>query len=243
MTLRSQRGVTLLELLIAVSLVALLSTGMLLAMRTSVLTYEKTSRRLESNRKIVGIEHTLTSQISGIIPVMGLCSSPSGVPAPAPFFGGNETILRLVTNFSTAEGARGYPQIVQYRVLPAIGGGVRLVAIEQPYTGPQSTIGYCTGPIAQELPAAALPPPPAGAKAFTLADHLAYCRISYHAPYDINIFLEVPWVTLWNRLVLPAGVKIEMRPLAPVAGGLPQLDVTVPIRVTRDPLQSYEDHF
>ena len=69
---RSQKGVTLLELLIAVSLVAMLSTGMMVAMRSSVLAYQKTSQRLESNRRVVGVEHILASQLGAAMAVMGL---------------------------------------------------------------------------------------------------------------------------------------------------------------------------
>jgi prepilin-type N-terminal cleavage/methylation domain-containing protein len=55
----SERGVTLLELMIAMTLVAGLSTGMLMAMRTSLLTYEKTAKKLESNRRFVKTQQIL----------------------------------------------------------------------------------------------------------------------------------------------------------------------------------------
>ncbi len=239
--MRSQKGVTLLELLIAVSLVAILSTGMLFAMRTSVLAYQKTAQRLESNRRVVGIERILAGQLGGAMAVAQLCPAPEGPPVTTSFLSGNSAMLRLVSSFSIAEGARGYPRIVEYRVLAAAGGGVRLVASEQAYTGPQSTTPYCTGPLSDDLQPAALPPPPAGSSSYVLADRLAYCRISYHQPYDVNTFLETGWVSFWNRPVLPASLRFEMRASAPVAGGLPQLDITVPIRVTRDPLTAYED--
>ena len=240
---RSQKGVTLLELLIAVSLVAILSTGMLFAMRTSVLAYQKTAQRLESNRRAVGIERILAGQLGGAMAVAQFCPQQEGPPAITSFLSGNAAVLRLVSSFSIAAGARGYPQIVEYRVLPAAGGGVRLVASEQAYTGPQSTALYCTGLLSADLQPAALPPPPAGSSSYVLADHLAYCRISYHQPYDVTTFLETGWVTFWNRPVLPASLRIEMRESAPVAGGLPRLDITVPIRVTRDPLTVYGDQF
>src|SRR6266436_9600061 len=99
----SQKGVTLLELLIAVSLVAMLSTGMMVAMRSSVLAYQKTSQRLESNRRVVGVEHILASQLGAAMAVMGLCSFNGGPPSPRAFLDGNATMLRLVSSFSIAE--------------------------------------------------------------------------------------------------------------------------------------------
>jgi prepilin-type N-terminal cleavage/methylation domain-containing protein len=227
----SQKGVTLLELLIAVSLVAVLSTGMLFAMRISVLTYEKTAQRLEENRRVVGVEHIIASQLGAAMAVASICPTPSGLPISSSFMAGTAGVLRLVSSFSLAEGARGYPQIVEYRVVPADAGQVRLIVVEHPYTGPQSLLPYCAG----------VPPP--GARAVVLADHLAYCRISYHEPYNISTFEETPWLAIWDRPALPAAVRIEMHPAAPVAGAIAPLDITAPIRVTRDPLTPYVDRF
>ena len=44
---------------------------------------------------------------------------------------------------------------------------------------------------------------------YVLAENLAYCRFSYHEPYIQNTFLETPWLALWDRPALPAGVHIE----------------------------------
>ena len=248
---RSERGVTLLELMIAITLVAGLSTGMLMAMRTSLLTYEKTAKRLESNRRFVKTQQMLSDQISAVMPVQGACLGDAGQTIGIPsFLSGTEDTLRLVSSYSIAEGSRGYPQIVEYRVIAEQRGSVRLVATERPYTGPQSTIPYCGN----------APPPPVSAYEFgarqsvaqggaqsgasyVLAEHLTYCRFSYHEPYDQNRFIETPWLPLWDKPLLPAGVRIEMRPVVPDAGGLSVLGVTVPIQVNRDPRMVYVDGF
>ena len=245
----SERGVTLLELLIAITLVAGLSTGMLMAMRTSLLTYEKIAKKLESNRRFVKTQQILSNQIGAVIPVQGMC--PAGEGPIATFFSflsGSADTLRLVSSYSIAEGARGYPQIVEYRVIAGERGSVRLVATERPYSGPQSTAPFCGGPA---LPTPTVSPFEFGAGAqsaaapsaasYVLAEHLALCRFSYHEPYDQNRFLETPWLPLWDRPVLPAGVRIEMQPVAPETGGLSVLGVTVPIRVDRDPRLVYDD--
>jgi prepilin-type N-terminal cleavage/methylation domain-containing protein len=228
-----ERGVTLLELMIAITLVAGLSTGMLMAMRTSLLTYEKTAKRLESNRRFVKTQQMLSDQISAVMPVQGACPGDAGQTIGIPsFLSGAEDALRLVSSYSIAEGSRGYPQIVEYRVIPEQRGTVRLVATERPYTGPESTTPYCGAPL----------PSQAGAS-YVLAEHLAYCHFSYHEPYDQNRFIETPWLPLWDKPVLPAGVRIEMRPAAPDAGGLSVLGVTVPIQVNRDPRLIYGDGY
>jgi prepilin-type N-terminal cleavage/methylation domain-containing protein len=244
-----QRGVTLLELIIAITLVAGLSTGMLMAMRTSLLTYEKTAQRLESNRRFVKTQQILSNQIAAVIPAQGLCSTGEGQTIAIPsFLSGSPDTLRLISSYSIAEGARGYPQIVEYRVEATAHNSVRLVAIERPYTGPLSTTPYCGGPAgapsafefgARPATAAAQ----SGTESFVLAENLAYCHFSYHEPYDQNSFLETPWLPLWARPVLPAGVRVEMRPVKPETGGLAVLNVTVPIRVNRNPVLVYDDRF
>lgn len=226
----NRRGVTLLELMIAITLVAGLSTGMLMAMRTSLLTYEKTAHKLESNRRFVKTQQILSNQIGGVIPVQGACGGSEGQTiAGVSFLSGLPDALRLVTSYSIAEGARGYPQIVEYRVLPGERGAVRLVATEHPYTGPESINGFCQGA--------------PGGTAYVLAENLAFCHFSYHEPYKANTFLETPWLPLWDKPLLPAGVHIEMRPAVPQSGGLSVMNVTVPIMVNRDPRLMYDDRF
>ncbi len=106
--------------MIAITLVAGLSTGMLMAMRTSLLTYEKTAKRLESNRRFVKTQQMLSDQISAVMPVQGACLGDAGRPVGIPsFLSGSEDTLRLVSSYSIAEGSRGYPQIVEYRVSPS----------------------------------------------------------------------------------------------------------------------------
>jgi prepilin-type N-terminal cleavage/methylation domain-containing protein len=253
---RSNRGVTLLELMIAITLVAGLSTGMLMAMRTSLLTYDKTAKRLESNRRFVKTQQMLSDQISAVMPVQGICPGDAGHTIGIPsFLSGSEDTLRLVSSYSIAEGARGYPQIVEYRVIPEQGSSVRLVATERPYTGPQSTTPYCGGVPAPPVSAfemgnrsavelgAAQTAAAARGGSYVLAEHLAYCRFSYHEPYNPNRFIETPWLPVWDKPLLPAGIRIDMRAATPNAGGLSVLGVTVPIQVDRDPRMVYVDGF
>jgi prepilin-type N-terminal cleavage/methylation domain-containing protein len=230
-----EQGVTLLELMIAISLVAMLSTGMMLALRTSVQAYGKTGQRLESNRRTVGREQILSNQIGSAMAVTALCGvNGSGVS----FLSGGPAALRLVSSYSITEGARGYPQIVEYRVLPAPDGSVRLVVHESAYTGPASAAAACAGASFNDSQLSGSLP-----GWYVLADRLAYCRFLYHEPYDPTTYLETAWLPLWDRPFLPAAIRIEMKPAGPAAGGLPELGLTVPLRITINPFTPYEDHF
>ncbi len=215
-----ESGVTLIELMIAITLVAALSTGMLMAMRTSLITLEKTDSRLQSNRRVMGVEQILSRQVSGVMPVAGSCAA---------FFRGTSESLRMVSAYSMTGGARGLPQILEFQVIPAEGGGVRLIVDEHPYFGPASLVPFCG------LPSAEI-----GKDSFVLGDQLAYCRISYRESMPDSV-LAGKWLTNWDRPNLPAAVRVDMASLVPDRAKLPIVSVTVPIHITREVLAPYAD--
>jgi prepilin-type N-terminal cleavage/methylation domain-containing protein len=223
---RKQKGFTLIELMISITLVAALSTGMLMAMRTSLLSLEKINSRLQLNRRVMGMQHILTRQIGGLMPVTSDCAG-----ARIPIFRGESDSLRLVSSYSMVEGARGYPQFDEFRVIKGE-VGVQLIVIEHLYTGPSSTEPYCGG--------TAMPPSSAGPVSIVVADRLASCTFSYRE----QIPDQPPsskWLPSWDRQELPAAVKIEMTPLDSAPSLLPVMTVTVPIRITRQVRSWYED--
>jgi type II secretory pathway component PulJ len=221
---RREAGVTLVELMIAITLVAALSAGMLMAMRTSLITLEKTDSRLQSNRRVMSVEQIMLRQIGGLIPVPGLCA--------VPVFAGTQQALHLVSSYSMAEGSRGEPRVLEYQVIPSESGGVRLIVNEYFYTGPASVALFCEDP--------ALSAVRATPQSFVLADRLAACQLSYQellpdSPMGGN------WQPVWSRPQLPAAVRIAMTPLAPDPARLPLVSVTVPIHITRDIGAPYDD--
>ncbi len=229
---RTDAGVTLIELTIAITLVALLSTGMLMAMRTSLMTLEKTDARLQSNRRVMSVEQILTREIGGVIPAMGACASSGGSPAIIAAFNGTGQTLHMVSTYSMSEGARGYPRVLEFQVIPAEGGGLRLIVNESLYTGPASMSPFCLD--LNFLPAVATP------QSFVLADRLASCQFSYRegipdSPIGGN------WQPVWNRPNLPSAVRVDMTPLVPDPARLPLVGVIVPIHITRDVGAPYGD--
>lgn len=227
---RAQCGFTLIELMVAITLVAGISVGMLMAIRTSLLTMQKVGDRLQSNRRVVSVQQILSREIGGVMPVAGQCGLEG--PPNIPIFSGTSETLRLVSVFSMTEGARGYPRILEFQVAQSQGGGVRLIANEHLYSGPLSTAPFCI--------AGQVPPVEATPASFVVADHLAYCRISYHEMIP-DAPLQGSWIPAWTRPDLPSAVRIEMAQLAPNPSQLPAVSLTVPIHVTRDVLGQYDD--
>lgn len=223
-----QRGFTLIEMMISITLVAAISAGMLMAIRTSLITLQKTDDRLQSNRRVMSVEQILSRQLGGVMPVMGACSTGGTVPV----FNGNAQTLHLVSSYSMAEGARGYPRVLELQVLPAEGGTVRLIVNESLYSGPLSTAPFCAS--------GTFSPGQANPQSFVLADRLAYCRISYQQRNQESMMGE-NWLPVWNQPNLPAAVRVDMEPLIPDPARLPLVPVTVPIHVNREVMSQYTD--
>jgi general secretion pathway protein J len=232
----AQRGFTLLELLIAVTLLSLLSVAIVISLRVGLSAMNKVDARLMGNRRVAGIERILEQEIAGIMPVTADCqSSGEGPIARIAFFQGEPESMRLASSYSLQEGSRGMPMILEYLVIPGENHeGVRLVVNEHLYTGPRGAGQFCAagGPVPLFVPIQA------GPTSFVLADKLAYCRFSFRElmpPPEL-----ARWVPLWTKHdYLPNAVRIEMAPLNPNAARLEPVTLTMPVHVTRLPLVDY----
>jgi prepilin-type N-terminal cleavage/methylation domain-containing protein len=243
---RPRAGVTLIEVLIAVSLLSLLSVGILLALRVGMSALEKANRKLMDNRRIAGAQRILQQQLAGFIPVIALFAPAPDVPGvKIPFFEGRAQSMRFVSSYSLGEAARGMPQILEFRVIPAEqeGGGVRLVVNEIAYTGPRSAGAFCLGPGSDpELGVVTqrFVPILTGPRSFVIADHLAFCRFSYLGSLP-GAQME-DWGPAWIIAAKwPSGIRIEMASIKTDAGSLKPVTITAPVRVDRYPVFDYGD--
>ena len=207
--------------MIAVTLVAAIITGLLMAMRTGLTAYEKVNRRLEDNRRTMGLDQALHLQFGGMMPVSGECGV-GGAKVPA--FNGDAASVRFVSSFSLAEGARGYPRVVEYLAAPDPNGGFRLMMNERIYSGPASVAPLCVNGI--------FPPVQLTPQSVQMAGNLAYCRFGYRMPVPDSP-LGAEWVREWQRPDLPRAVRVEMMALDPNPAHLPMLTLNVPVHVTR----------
>ena len=241
---RAELGVTLMELLIAVTLLSLLSGGIVVALRIGLSAMNKADSKLMTNRRVASVERILEQQITSVMPVTADCRGASEGPrARIAFFQGEAESMRLASAYSLQQGARGQPMILEYKVIPGENGqGVRLVVNERLYTGPLGAGLLCTGIAADPLTGASAPtfvPIQIGAYSFVLADKLAYCRFSYR---DLLPPPELErWINRWIKPVLPSAIRIDMAPLVPDPSRLEPVSLTIPIRVTRLPLEPYDN--
>jgi prepilin-type N-terminal cleavage/methylation domain-containing protein len=243
MTARREAGVTLIEVLIAVTLLSVLSIAMVIAMRVGLTAFSKTDSRLMDNRRVAGAQRVLLEEIEGMVPVVTKCGAGPAATGRYSFFQGEEQAMRLVSTFSLQQGWRGQPQILEFTVIPGDQGrGERLVVNEIPYTGALSAGRFCLGPAPDPmtgLPGLRFAPIETGPHSFVLADKLESCRFSYFYPARDG---EPPaWRPRWSGTNWPMGVRVEMAPLETDPGRVQPIAVTAPIHVYRSTELDYDD--
>jgi prepilin-type N-terminal cleavage/methylation domain-containing protein len=121
----NQKGLTLMEVLVAVTLLSLLSVAMFMAMRIGLNSYVKADARLMDNRRAVGAQRIVEEEIEGFVPVLAVCNGGNTGPGTKiAFFQGEPEVMRLVSTFSLQGGWRGQPQVLEMFVIPEKTGGV-----------------------------------------------------------------------------------------------------------------------
>jgi prepilin-type N-terminal cleavage/methylation domain-containing protein len=241
---RRRAGVTLIEMLVAVTLVSLLSVAMLFAIRVGLNALERTNDQLIANRRVLGAQRAIDQQIAGFIPVQAVCGGPLQ-PSRASgmlFFHGEPRSMRFVTSYSLEEAGRGYPRILEYAVIPGREAGVRLIVNEHPYTGPQSLAFFCLGPGADPVtgaPGLRFRPVEPMPRSFVLADRLVQCSLSYQVRHPVSGVRQ--WRPAYTGPEPPVAIRLEMTPLEVDASRVRMASITAPLRVTRSAQVVYKD--
>jgi hypothetical protein len=243
----STSGVTLIEVLVAVTLLSLLTLGMLFAMRIGLTTLAKTDTKLMANRRVAGAQRILEQELEGLMPV-GLPRCGKVVlsePSTVALFEGEPQNMVLVSAFSLQQAWRGQPQVLELFVLPGEDGrGVRLAVNETPYS--PTTAGTNCLELAPDpdthVQMAHFMPPQTSEHSFVLADRLAYCRFSYLLKVPQKGALVDKWLQAAPSVGWPLAIRVEMAPLEPNASQLEPISVTAPIYVHRNPQIQYGDY-
>jgi hypothetical protein len=229
---------TLIEILIAVTLLSLLSVAVLVAMRMGFNTMDKTDAHLVHDRRVSNARRIIENEIAGYTWSLANFRPSPDRTVTVPFAEWTAREMRFLTSYSLADAWRGRPQIAVLQVIPGENNrGVRLIVNDTLYTGPDQA-GVTITDVTPGGPSFA--PVPAGAQSFVLADQLAYCRFEYLEP---EAYPNPPlWRPDWRRPGLtPLGIRILMAPLERKPAESEIANVTVPMNVTRDPNAQYVD--
>jgi len=231
--------------MIAVLLFGILSVGILMALRVGMTSMDHANVRLMTNRRAAYAVRILESQLNGFMPESAVFQlTPQSPVQRMPFFQGEPASMRLVSTYSLQDASRGYPQILEFQVIPGENSlGVRLVVNERPYTGPASTgalcLGYTLDPITGQR-TAVFRPIQTGAGSFVLADKLAFCRFRYETA-RLGALPSL-WVSQWTRTEWPLAIRIEMAPLEPDPSRLQPMTVTAAVHVNKNLGIEYADN-
>ncbi len=209
---RAQRGVTLLELMLAVSILSLIIGTSGYILRVAFTSMDKIQEKVDLDRRVYGSQRALDQMLKGIVAINAGCA---GNPIA---FQGSAAAMRFVTAYSLTEGTRGRLQIAELIAeTKSDGSGMRLVVNEYPYLGRASLAAVC------------MQPPSVRATSFILADQLAQCSFAFKRE-EPGSGLET-WIASWSFPEWPRGVRIDMSPRNPAANGVQAATVSVPILV------------
>jgi len=223
-------GMTLIEVVVAVTLLGLLSTALLVAFQMGAGAWQDARERLLLDRRISSANQILNRALACIVPVTAIPPRGSGV-GRVPFFQGEPAAMRFVSSYSATEGARGGLNVYELKVVERR-RGYRVLLNQDRYRGPRSVGRLITG-IESDRPVRGrvlrFRPIEPRAVSLIIADDLRHCSFSYlwNPPMSRA---EPEWRPLWNEQdLIPAAVTIDLAPLKREARLRP-VSITVPIR-------------
>ncbi|MDX2268509.1 MAG: prepilin-type N-terminal cleavage/methylation domain-containing protein [Bryobacter sp.] len=209
---RGQRGVTLVELLIAISLFALIGVSSSLVLRTAFDSLNRIDAKVDQDRRVLGSERALDQMLRGMVAVNAPCG---GGPVG---FQGSQNFVRFVSSYSLAEGSRGRLQFVEIIAeQKADGEGVRLVVNEYPYLGQARLNLLCSQPVAVRD------------MSFILADRLAFARFAYKR-LEPGSAAEI-WMSNWSYPEWPRAIRVDLEPLRLVENRARVQSLRIPVMV------------
>ena len=207
----SQSGMTLIELLIAVTLFGAISASMGIVLNIAFTSMNKIDAKVDFNRRIIASQRTIDQLLQGLIPVNTPCAGrPIGIV-------GRQNGVRFLSSHSLTEGSRGRPQIVDLFVDASPNGGFRLLLNERPYFGKSSLTMACAQAF-QTMETS-----------FILADRLTECRFSYRRREPGSA--AEGWFAVWTFPDWPSGIRIDMAPAKQQANQIQPTSVFAPILV------------
>jgi hypothetical protein len=218
------------EILVAMTLLGLLSAGLLMALRVGVRGWEQANGSLMLDRRIATSSQILQGALESIVPARGLFQRPRGEGMqPFLFFQGQPEAMRFVTSYSLEQGPRAGLRLMELLVTTGP-RGKRVLLNDLPYGGPESIAPLVAGTGEDRpgqirlffVPIAAQP------TSFIVADELEACGFAYYVQDRPD--LPGNWEPEWTRVQqIPSAVRIAMAS-RPDSARLRPVTVTAPVR-------------
>lgn len=199
---RSSQGITLVEAVTALTLLALLATGLVGVSGNGLRAWVETREALRQDRRLATTQSRLHESISSIVP---LSTPRQRGGAPQPFFQGAQHMMRFVTGYSPMRGGRAGMRLVTLRAIPKP-SGVQFIARDSPCPDPhelvallEASAGGAAGPLETSE----------DADAWIVAEELAACTFEY-LEFPTDTADPERWLSQWQvGKGLPRAVRIR----------------------------------
>ena len=199
---RSSQGITLVEAVTALTLLALLAAGLVGVSGNGLRAWVETREALRQDRRLATTQSRLHESISSIVPL----STPRQTGgAPQPFFQGAQHMMRFVTGYSPIRGERAGMRLVTLRTIPKP-AGIQFIVRDSPCPDPHelaALLESAAGEAAGSLETSE------DADAWIVAEELAACTFEY-LEFPENTEEPERWVSRWQvEKGLPRAVRIR----------------------------------
>ena len=226
-----ESGMTLLEVLVALTLLGLLSVGLLMSFQMGADSWQSTRDSLMLDRRIATANQILHSALAGMIPVAG--EAPDGRSERLRrflFFQGEPLSLRFVSSYSVTEGVRGGLHVIELQVVPSPRGR-RVLLNQSPFVGQQGLARFVDGFIRDPALGGVRPrfrPIMPHAGSLVIVDELEDCAFRYLERLP-GVELPTTWLPVWTNVrELPQAVAINVLPRSD-GNRLRPVSMTVPV--------------
>lgn len=204
-------GLTLIEVLVALSLLALVSVSLLTATGAGLQTWLTARDAILLDRRVADGSAQLLAAIGGMVPMLVTVAPERG--GAFPFFQGEAQIMRFVTAHSTIHRGRGGFRLLVLRVVSGA-EGLELIVEESPCPDSYSLAELVENPARRSVASVrgrlVLAREYEGKDAWTVADRLSHCRFAYLRGGD-GRNRSSAWLSRWDdRQALPRAVRIEL---------------------------------
>ena len=207
-------GMTLIEVLVAVGLMAMLSAGLFTSLQIGATSWHMTQKALMLDRRIATANALLRSLLVSMVPIEAVTPPGSRVPRHRfTFFQGERRAMRFISSHSITAGTRDGLQLTELRA-SEYKGGMRVLVNQAGYRGPHALGELVSGRVSLPgvrggrlvfRPIRALP------TSLIAVDQLRGCTFSYLKRR--RRAEPAFWVPAWDeRDALPAAVRIELAP-------------------------------
>ena len=199
---RSSQGITLVEAVTALTLLALLAAGLVGVSGNGLRAWVETREALRQDRRLATTQSRLHESISSIVP---LSTPRQAGGAPQPFFQGAQHMMRFVTGYSPIRGERAGMRLVTLRTIPKP-AGIQFIVRDSPCPDPHelaALLESAAGEAAGSLETSE------DADAWIVAEELAACTFEY-LEFPENTEEPERWVSRWQvEKGLPRAVRIR----------------------------------